>query len=221
MFTLKPLILLGKNRGLTRLCATCVRSRARSRNELKLTTSKRADAVPRQVNPRHERFAREYIKSGVASKAYLAAGYHPTTRNSMDASASILLRHPKVQGLLQQYRARHMKRSEITVDTLLADLAEDRALAHGEGQGSAAVQATMAKARLLGLIVDRKETGKPGEFEGLQTTDEVVQQVRTEFGDKVADALAIEFKAQVQEVQMQRTRVPSKPPTNSGNDSLN
>lgn len=113
------------------------------------------------------------------------------------------------------------KRHEITLDTLLADLESDRALAHCEGQGSAAVQATMAKARLLGLIVDRKETGKPGEFEGMTTVDEVLQAVRTELGDKVADALASELAAQVTEPVAKRTRAVTKAPTNSGSDQLN
>lgn len=113
------------------------------------------------------------------------------------------------------------KRHEITVDTLLADLEADRGLAHSEGQGSAAVQATMAKARLLGLIVDRKETGKPGEFDSMQTTDDVLTAVRTEFGDKVADALASEFKAQEPAVETKRTRAASKSPTNSGSGSVN
>jgi phage terminase small subunit len=181
--------------------------------------------MPRLTNPRHERFAREYLKCGVASKAYIAAGYQPSTRNALDASASQLLRTPKVQGLLQQYRARAMKRSDITVETLLADLETDRALAHCEGQGSAAVQATMAKARLLGLIVDRKETGKPGEFEGLQTVDDVITAVRTEFGDKTADALASTLQAEQAagqaERQAPRTRAPTREPTNSGSGSVN
>lgn len=180
--------------------------------------------MPRVINPRHERFAREYIKCGVAARAYLAAGYKPTTRHSLDTSASDLLRHPEVKRLLTLHRVRAMKRTDITVDTLLSDLEADRALAHGEGQGSAAVQATMAKARLLGLIVDRKETGKPGEFEGLQTAADVIQAVRTEFGDTVADALAHELAAQEQpreEERRARTRGAAKPPTNSGTDSLN
>lgn len=83
-----------------------------------------------------------------------------------------------------------MKRHEITVDSLLADLETDRALAHSQGQGSAAVQATMAKARLLGLIVDRKESGAPGDFATLQTSAEVIEAVRREHGDAAADALA-------------------------------
>jgi hypothetical protein len=82
------------------------------------------------------------------------------------------------------------KRHEITVDTLITDLEDDRQLARTEGQASAAVQATMAKARLLGLIIDRKESGAPGDFAGLQTADEVIALVRNELGEEAAKALA-------------------------------
>jgi hypothetical protein len=82
------------------------------------------------------------------------------------------------------------ERHQITVDTLLDDLEHARVLAHGEGQASAAVQATMAKARLLGLIIDRKESGAPGDFAGLQTADEVIALVRNELGEQAAQALS-------------------------------
>jgi hypothetical protein len=165
------------------------------------------------------------MKCGIASRAYELAGYHSSTRGALDANASRLIRHDKVKARLGELHNMTAKRHEITVDTLLADLETDRALAHCEGQGSAAVQATMAKARLLGLIVDRKETGKPGEFEGLQTVDDVITAVRTEFGDKTADALASTLQAEQAagqaERQAPRTRGPTREPTNSGSGSVN
>jgi hypothetical protein len=165
------------------------------------------------------------MRCGVASQAYELAGYHPSNRVSLDTAASRLFRSVKIKARLAELHNMTAKRHEITVDTLLADLETDRALAHCEGQGSAAVQATMAKARLLGLIVDRKETGKPGEFESLQSVDDVIQAVRTEFGDKTADALASTLVAQQAEQQAEqpapRTRASTKTPTNSGSGSLN
>lgn len=165
------------------------------------------------------------MRCGVASRAYELAGYQSTTRGALDANASRLIRHDKVKARLAELHNMTAKRHEITVDTLLADLETDRALAHCEGQGSAAVQATMAKARLLGLIVDRKETGKPGEFESLQSVDDVVAAVRNEFGDKTADALASTLVAQQATEQASqpapRARASTKTPTNSGSGSVN
>lgn len=177
--------------------------------------------MPRLINPRHERFAREYMKCGIASKAYVLAECGRATGANLRSIASRLSTSVNVQARLAELRAMTTKRHEITVDSLLADLEADRGLAHSEGQGSAAVQATMAKARLLGLIVDRKETGKPGEFESLATTDDVLQAVRTEFGDAVANALASEFKAQEPRAESKRARAIAKTPTNSGSDQLN
>jgi hypothetical protein len=44
--------------------------------------------------------------------------------------------------------------------------------------------------KLVGLLVDRKESGAPGDFAALQTTDEVLAAVRQELGDEAAVALA-------------------------------
>ena len=43
------------------------------------------------------------------------------------------------------------------------------------GQASAAVQATMGKAKILGLIIDRREVGDVGAFDGL-TDEQLVEQ---------------------------------------------
>jgi len=81
-------------------------------------------------------------------------------------------------------------RHQITVDSLLADLESDRQLAHREGQSGGAVGATMAKARLLGLVVERKESGSPGDFANLQSVQEVIAAVAKELGPETAAALA-------------------------------
>jgi len=83
-----------------------------------------------------------------------------------------------------------LKRHEVTIDTLLAQLAEDRALAHATSQSGAAVSATVAMGKLVGLWVERKESGQPGDFANLQSVQEVIAAVRRDLGDRAADALA-------------------------------
>ena len=59
----------------------------------------------------------------------------------------------------------HAKRHELTIDDLVAELEEARTAALGaeNPQSSAAVSATMGKAKLLGLVVDKQEhTGADG-----------------------------------------------------------
>ena len=142
------------------------------------------------ANIRHERFARAVIRTGVAARAYLKAGYTPTTRNALDVSACQLLRRPKVQARVRELRKQMAARNRISLDSLLDDLAADRALARTLGQPSAAIAATQLTARLCGLLVDRKESGQPGEFAGLQSEAEVLALVRRELGDDSATALA-------------------------------
>lgn len=81
-------------------------------------------------------------------------------------------------------------RNRITVDSLIEDIAEARALAMRIDQPSAAIAATQLAAKLTGLLVDRKEHGQPGEFAGLQSADDVLALVASELGADSAAALA-------------------------------
>ncbi len=82
------------------------------------------------------------------------------------------------------------RKHEISVDSLLADLAEDRALAREIKQPSAAIQATTVAAKLCGLLVDRKEVGQPGDFAALETASQVLDLIAREVGPDAAKALA-------------------------------
>ena len=146
--------------------------------------------MPALRNLRHERFARAFIKTNVAARAYAKAGYIATTRSSLDTCASRLLRHAQVKRRIAELRKQMAARNRISLDSLLDDLAVDRALARTLGQPSAAIAATQLTARLCGLLVDRKESGQPGEFAGLQSEAEVLALVRRELGDDSATALA-------------------------------
>lgn len=128
------------------------------------------------------------MKTGNGAQSYLKAGYKPTTRNSLDASASQLLRVPKVHRRIMELRKQMATRERITVGSLVDELDEARALAVRLEQPASAIQASMSKAKLVGLLVDRKETGQPGDF-AAQTPEAVLDLVRAELGDATADAL--------------------------------
>jgi hypothetical protein len=69
-----------------------------------------------------------------------------------------------------RYR-RLLRHGEVTVASLMKELDEDRELARQLKQPSAAIAATVAQAKLAGLIVDRKEVGQPGEFENMKAEE--------------------------------------------------
>jgi hypothetical protein len=118
-------------------------------------------------NSRHELFAQLVAEGKSATAAMKEAGYSDG-RNSWR-----LMRNEAIRGRIDELLARGAERAEVTVVSLLDELETARQLAMTKGQASAAVQATMGKAKLAGLIVDRREVGGAGEFDHL-TDEELV-----------------------------------------------
>lgn len=145
--------------------------------------------MPR-LTPRQEKFCREYVRCGVAARAYLAAGYTASTRNALDASSSRALGYAKIKRRIEGLRQAMAKKHNVTLDTLADELDEARALALAATQPGAAVQATTVKAKLFGHLVDRKEVGKPGDFQDAESAADVLERVRKELGEHAAAALA-------------------------------
>lgn len=86
--------------------------------------------------------------------AYAQAGYKLNPRQDIvDANAAKLAGKAKVKAALTALALRARARAEVTIDVLLAELEEARqaALTENPKQSMASVQATMGKARLLGL----------------------------------------------------------------------
>ena len=112
-----------------------------------------------KLTPKQEKFCQVYIETGNASEAYRqsynTAKMKPETVNR---TAKQLLDNRKIAARLDELREEHAKRHEITVDTLVAELEEARKLAFETEKAAAAVSATMGKAKLLGLVVDKQET---------------------------------------------------------------
>ena len=112
------------------------------------------------LTPKQEAFAMAYVETGNASEAYRrsynAEKMKPETVNR---NAKALMDNNKVATRVQELRAAHVERHEITVDDLIRELEEARSIAMaGERQQPAAmVAASMGKAKLLGLIVDKAE----------------------------------------------------------------
>ena len=112
---------------------------------------------PNPLNARQEAFAREIAAGRRQREAYRSAGYAPTSDNAADANASRLIRDDKVQSRVRELQAVQAQASQITAEMLLAELEEARSLALSLGQAGAAVAASMGRAKLCGLLVDRRE----------------------------------------------------------------
>ena len=128
--------------------------------------------MPVLSNAKHELFCQHLALGKTASEAYEMAGYKPSRSN-----ASVLRAKQNVSDrlseILQQSERKVVQQIEYTRDSILAELEEARQMAVELKNPSAAWQSAMAKAKLLGVIIDRREVGDVGGFDTL-TDDESV-----------------------------------------------
>lgn len=115
-----------------------------------------------------------------------------------------------------------LKRSDITIEKLLSDAEEARKLAIETKQVAAATGAGQFQAKLVGLLIDRKETGSPGDFAGLTSPAEIIAAIRMEMGEGAALAL----EAMILGAAKPADDVPAEPsqpiePTAQGSGTLN
>lgn len=115
--------------------------------------------MPILANPQHEIYAQERAKGATQIAAYRTAGYEGD-----DAHASRLHRRPGVEERIAELMAEAAVQVGVTIDDLVKELEDARLKALGATtpQAAAAVSATLGKAKLLGLIVDKQEHGGPG-----------------------------------------------------------
>ncbi|BCH33016.1 hypothetical protein MesoLjLc_49460 [Mesorhizobium sp. L-8-10] len=113
-------------------------------------------------NGRHEAFAIGLAEGMTADQAYVEAGFRPNRGNACRLKSNESIR-ARVRELLDA----SAEKATVTITTIATQLDEDRALAHAKGQASAAVAASMAKARLYGLLVDKVEATVSHSFSNL------------------------------------------------------
>ena len=109
-----------------------------------------------QLTPKQERFCQLYLELGNASEAYrqvyAVLNSKPST---VHRRAKALLDHAKIRKHLTELKQQHQQRHQLSVDSLIAELEEARLAAlspvKGRIQVTAAIAATMGKARLVGL----------------------------------------------------------------------
>jgi phage terminase small subunit len=135
--------------------------------------------MPALKNPRWERFAQAIVdglaNGGSQAKAYESAGYS-TEGHSSESAASRLLRNVEpVIRRVRELQAETAKRKAITRDGIVDELEEARQMARAQKQGAAMTAASLGKAKISGLLVDKQEIGNPGDFQAEQSTAEIAQ----------------------------------------------
>lgn len=110
------------------------------------------------LTPKQEAFCLAYVESGNASEAYRHAyDAEKMATESIWVEACKLAAHPKVALRIEELRAAHRERHQVTVDDIVKQLDEDRKFARDQMTPAAAISATMGKAKLLGFLTDKSE----------------------------------------------------------------
>lgn len=131
-----------------------------------------------KVTIKQEKFCQRYIETGNASEAYRFSYAGKLNPNALAVEACRLLDSPNVSLRIEELRKSHAKRHEITLESLLFELEEARQLAMETGKAGPAVQASMGKAKLVGLdkqIIDHTSSDGTMSPKGLSLDDFYVQ----------------------------------------------
>lgn len=105
------------------------------------------------LTEKQKRFVAEYLIDLNATQAAIRAGYSAKTAKSVGSEN---LTKPDIAAAIAKFQQKVAKKAEITVHSLADELEEARAIAIAEKQSSAAVSATMGKAKLFGLGVENR-----------------------------------------------------------------
>ena len=112
-------------------------------------------------NSKHEQFCQVWLETGNKSEAYRKS--HANSLKWKDETvhnkASALSKRGEVLARYKQLQENTVKAHGVTIESLIAELNEARKVALGADtpQSSAAITATMSKAKLVGLDVHKVE----------------------------------------------------------------
>jgi hypothetical protein len=123
------------------------------------------------TNPRHELFAQELAKGKSATEAY-TLGYKPCRQN-----AARLMTNDNIRARLDELQGAVARSTKVTVESICRELDEANAVAKAKGQAAAMVSAATLRAKLSGLMFERVEVGNPGDFDGCESTAEIVDRL--------------------------------------------
>jgi hypothetical protein len=128
-------------------------------------------------NQRHELFAQGLATGKTATHTYEFAGYKPNPQN-----ASRMTKNDDIQARVKELQERSAIKAELTVADIVKKLETLEASAIANNQISAGVTAVMGMAKILGLIVDKREQRDVSEFSNMTESelDGVIERLQKE-----------------------------------------
>src|SRR5215475_11363061 len=124
-------------------------------------------------NARHERFAQGLADGKTQAEAYIDAGFSP--KNARANASALLQNNPGIVERREQLLRTRAQcnfavvsgiavQEHCTLEAHLATLAQLRDEAQAKGNYGSAISAEYKRGQALGLYIERKEHGKPGQF---------------------------------------------------------
>jgi hypothetical protein len=164
--------------------------------------------VPALKNQRQERFC-QLVKRGIPPyRAYPMAGYQPDEGAPYRLSGNV-----RVKQRINELTRHIAMKTRVTVESLTEELNRAIEIAEETKNPSALTGATIAKGKLHGLMIDRREAGAPGDFAGLDDEKDLIAAMRRELGDQVTNAIVASVnEAEVEQLPEPPAPVPTKPP---------
>ena len=109
------------------------------------------------LTPKMEKFAILFVETGNACEAYRQSYNTKGSQATIKVKASQLCAKDNIRVTIDKLRAENRKRHAVTVESLTIELSGAQEVARAEGQAAAMVAATMGKAKLYGLLIDKTE----------------------------------------------------------------
>ena len=101
-------------------------------------------------------FAQGLVEGKSANQAYVSAGYKYNEGNAIRLKGN-----EKVSARVEELQASHVQRHNVTVDSLTNELEDARLSAMDGSRESAAISATMGKAKIHGIGAEKHEHSGP------------------------------------------------------------
>lgn len=145
------------------------------------------------MNSRHEAFAHGLANGKSIDAAYREAGYRPNSGNAsrLNGNERLIIRVAELKELVQKMRSLSSHSSVLTkewvVEQLIGVVVDAKTQDKPDSAG--ANRALHLLGLQLGMFVERKETGKPGDFDGLDVASkrERVLEIARQLGlDRIA-----------------------------------
>jgi hypothetical protein len=131
-------------------------------------------------SPKHESFARAIFEGlsedNAVWRAYVKAGYTRHEPSARADSARLLRMVPEIVARVRKFQQEAAKQAGETVERVTNELNEIISDARQDRAHGAAISGVGLKSKILGLVVERTEVGKAGDFTEAKSTKDMARQ---------------------------------------------